>query len=571
VVERTVGDRYRLEEHLGAGGMGEVWRATDLRLHETVALKRPREGDVGHEARIGAELSHPNVITVHGTVTDGDEQWLVMEYLPSRSLSEIIEADGPISPKRAAKIGAQLADALAAMHAKGMVHRDVKPGNVLVTDNDVAKLSDFGISRWAEATRVGGGDVAGTAAYLAPEVADGHEARPASDVFALGATLFAAVEGTSPWGSPDAGSSEQLRRAKAYDITPAQHAGPFGDLLAQLMRRDPQDRPATENVRPLLEGVKLPNPRRRKAIIIGAAALAVAVAAGVVFYPRTPGLGTVGDPNTMDVCSLAATNADYAQLRTREVETAEVNSYWFNGCASWLTFSEKKDEGVVVEYSVKQFIQYGDEKPTGELGPVKHNSSTADLCVKSLTLADGNVVEIAAKAGGGPDRQLCELAQVAGEHARTVLTQGEIPRRDQPWPRASLGAVDACGLLTNDELKSQLNGDPNHYQGTEAGHWGCGWDHGKRTVSIEFSREGPFDPGDGTRVDVGGGRVAVSDAEDGECGVSVRHRVARPGADERIEAMTVVLEDKDATDPATLCPGAVELARAAVAKLPQPV
>ena len=151
VVGRTIAERYRLEEHLGAGGMGDVWRATDLELQETVAMKRPREGDARHEARIGAELSHPNVVTVHGTVVDGDEHWLVMEYLPSRSLAQIIEADGPIGPERAAKIGAQLASALSAMHAKGMVHRDVKPGNVLVADDDVAKLSDFGISRWAEA------------------------------------------------------------------------------------------------------------------------------------------------------------------------------------------------------------------------------------------------------------------------------------------------------------------------------------------------------------------------------------------------------------------------------------
>ena len=138
-------------------------------------------------------------------------------------------------------------------------------------------------------------------------------------MFALGATLFAAVEGTSPWGSPDAGSQEQLRRAKAYDITPPQLAGPFGDLLAQLMQRQPQDRPATENVQALLEGVKLPNPRRRKAIVIGAAALAVVVAAGAVVYAQLPKAGTVGDPFTMDVCGLAA--SDYSRFSARKIDT----------------------------------------------------------------------------------------------------------------------------------------------------------------------------------------------------------------------------------------------------------
>ncbi|MGW6929508.1 serine/threonine-protein kinase [Lentzea sp. NPDC054927] len=569
MVERTVGNRYRLEEHLGAGGMGEVWRATDLQLQETVALKRPREGDIGHEARIGAELSHPNVITVLGTVTDGGEQWLVMEYLPSRSLAEIIEADGPIPAQRAVKIGAQLADALAAMHAKGMVHRDVKPGNVLVTDDDVAKLSDFGISRWAEATRVGGGDVAGTAAYLAPEVADGHEARPASDVFALGATLFAAVEGTSPWGSPDAGSSEQLRRAKAYDITPPRHAGPFGELLAQLLRRDPQDRPATENVRPLLEGVRLP--RHRKAIVIGTAALAVvavAVGAMVVFSPRQATAGIVGDPDTMDVCGLAAGQADFAQLHVREVDTSAESSYWFNGCASWLVFGDNRDEGVIVEYSVKQAVPFGQAKAGGKLGPVEHNASSSDLCVKSVTLADGNHLQIEAKDGGAPAQPLCELAQTAGEHARGVLAPGEVPRRTQPWPKGSLGSLNACDLLDPATVKTQLGAEATPYSLNELGRWGCGWDHEQRTASIEFNRQGTFEEDDGAHADVGRDRVAVYEPDDGGCEVSVQHRVVVEGKNPRFEVVMVSLGDRDAADPATLCPGAIELAKAVVARLP---
>ncbi|MEU4445667.1 serine/threonine-protein kinase [Actinosynnema sp. NPDC050801] len=571
MVGRIIADRYRLEEYLGAGGMGEVWRATDLRLHETFALKRPGAGGARHEARIGAGLSHPNVITVHGTVSDGTEQWLVMEYLPSRSLAEIIEMDGPISPQRAAKIGAQVADALAAMHAKGMVHRDVKPGNILVTDNDVAKLSDFGISRWAEATRAGGGDVAGTAAYLAPEVADGHEARPASDVFALGATLFAAVEGTSPWGSPDAGSSEQLRRAKAYDITPAGHEGPFSDLLTRLMRRDPRDRPATENVRPLLEGLKLPNPRRRKAIVIGAAALVVLVVAGAVIYSRMPSPGTVGDPRTMDVCGLAATQEDYQRVDPHHVETSDVRSYWFNGCTSWVAFDEKGDEGVVVDYFVKQYVQYGVAKPKQELGPITQIGSTDKVCSKSIVLADGNTLQIDAKAGSGPGRALCEIAQEAGERAHAVLSDNPIPRRTRPWPEGSLANADACGLLKPENLMPQLKSEATPYPWNELGFWGCGWDYGLRHVEIEFSRQQPFDSGDGTVVDVGGGRLAYLDPEPdkGECQVKVRQRVAREGENERIEVVRVILSEENLAEGTTLCPGATELAKAVVANLPR--
>lgn len=565
VGERTIADRYRLEEHLGTGGMGEVWRATDLELQETVALKRT--DDAAREARIGSELSHPNVITVHGTVADGGEQWLVMEYLPSRTLAEIIEADGPIAPERAARIGAQLADALAAMHAKGMVHRDVKPGNVLVAENDVAKLSDFGISRWAEATRVGGGDVAGTPAYLAPEVADGHEARPAADVFALGATLFAAVEGTSPWGSPDAGAQEQLRRAKAYDITPARHPGPFGDLLAQLLRRDPQDRPATENIRPLLEGVKLPKPWRRKAIIIGAAALVVVVATGAVIYARLPVAGTVGDPAAMNVCGLAADTNDYQRFDARKADTAEEKSYWFNGCATWLSFDEKGDDGVVVEYSVKQFAPYGEAEPTGVLGPVAEGDSSKDICTKTITLADGNLLQIDVKTGGTSERPLCEIADTAGGRARTVLSERQIPRRAQPWPQDSLGAANACSLLGKDVVRAQLEAEATPYPWNELGNWGCGWDYRQRTAAIEFSRQGAFEPDDGPPVDLGRGQ-AVYEPEDGACEVSFQHR-ALPG--DRFEVVVVTLADKGAEDPATLCPGAILLAKAAVAKLPQPV
>ncbi|MFD4671506.1 serine/threonine-protein kinase [Lentzea sp. NPDC058450] len=561
MVGRTIANRYRLEQHLGTGGMGEVWRATDLELGETVALKRT--GDAAREARIGAELSHPNVIATLGTVTDGAEQWLVLEHLPSRTLAEIIESDGPIAPDRAARIGAQLADALTAMHAKGMVHRDVKPGNVLVTDTGVAKLSDFGISRWAETTLVGGGDVAGTPAYLAPEVADGHEARPAADVFALGATLFAAVEGTSPWGSPDAGSAEQLRRAKAYDITPARHAGPFGDLLAQLLRRDPKDRPAAENVRALLEGVKL---RRRRPLVLGAAALALVVAAGGVYLWQRPAAGTVGDPATMDVCALAASVDDYQRFGARKADTANEKSYWFNGCATWLSFDDKGDDGVVVEYFVKQFVQYGAKEPNGELGRLEPQADTPDICTKTVELVDGNVLQVDVKTGGTSQRPLCEIADVAGGHARKVLAVDRIPRRDHPWPQDSLASANACALLEKGDIRDRLKSEATPYPWNELGSWGCGWDYQQRQIAIEFSRQGPFEPDDGEPADVG--RPARVEPEDGACEVSLQHKALR---DERFEVVVVVLADKDVKDPSTLCPGAILLAKTVVAKLPQPV
>ncbi|NUT93216.1 MAG: serine/threonine protein kinase, partial [Saccharothrix sp.] len=178
--------------------MGEVWRATDLELRRVVALKLATTGDgeaTRREARIGAGLHHANVISVFDTVVDGGRRWLVMEYLPARSLAEICRTDGPVDAGLATRIGAQIATALSAMHAKGMVHRDITLANVLVTPDGTAKLADLGVAMWDEVTLTGSVKDAGTAGYLAPEVLRGHRATPAADVYSLGVTLSAASEG----------------------------------------------------------------------------------------------------------------------------------------------------------------------------------------------------------------------------------------------------------------------------------------------------------------------------------------------------------------------------------------
>ncbi|MFC0111872.1 serine/threonine-protein kinase [Kibdelosporangium aridum] len=194
----VIAGRYRLEDAVGAGGMGMVWRATDLELRREVALKQASSGngeETRREARIGAGLHHPNVIVVFDVVVEGDQRWLVMEYLPARSLADICQADGPMAPSLVARVGAQIATALSAMHAKGMVHRDVTPSNILVTDDGVAKLADLGIAAWGQVTLTGTARDAGTPGYVAPEVLDGHGATSASDLYSLGAALSAAVEG----------------------------------------------------------------------------------------------------------------------------------------------------------------------------------------------------------------------------------------------------------------------------------------------------------------------------------------------------------------------------------------
>src|SRR3954452_4325739 len=152
----VIGNRYRVDRAIGQGGMGTVWLCQDEVLRRQVAVKQvgllPGETATDsarafREARSSAALSHRNVVTIFDVVEEADAIWLVMEYVPSRSLSEIIREDGPLDPAVVAQIGAQIADGLAAAHALGTVHRDVKPGNVLIREDGVAKISDFGIAR----------------------------------------------------------------------------------------------------------------------------------------------------------------------------------------------------------------------------------------------------------------------------------------------------------------------------------------------------------------------------------------------------------------------------------------
>ncbi|MFD7653777.1 protein kinase [Actinosynnema sp. NPDC059797] len=251
---RLVAGRYRVRARLGAGAMGVVWRAFDERLGREVALKQlvvPEGVDAveaaaraAREGRIAARLHHPNAITVHDVVEEGGRPVLVMEYLPSRSLAEV----GVLGPEAAARVGAQVASALAAAHAAGIVHRDVKPGNVLIAADGTAKISDFGIARAVgdvAVTRTG--LLAGTPAFLSPEVARGGEPGPASDVFSLGATLYAAVEGRPPFGD-GLNAIALLHTVASGRFAPPAHAGPLTGLLMDVLRTDPDARPTMAQV-----------------------------------------------------------------------------------------------------------------------------------------------------------------------------------------------------------------------------------------------------------------------------------------------------------------------------------
>lgn len=261
-----IGGRYRLRSRIGGGGMGAVWLADDERLGRAVAVKHvlaPERADPAtateqraramREGRIAARVSHPHAIAIYDVAEQDGQPWLVMEYLPSRSLAAVLAEAGVLRVDQVAQIGAQLADALGAVHAAGIVHRDVKPANVLIGRGDriegLVKITDFGISHASgDVTLTQTGMITGTPAYLAPEVARGEEPGAAADVFALGATLYACLEGQPPFGAGD-NALQQLHRVAGGAIEPPRRAGALTQPLLRVLAADPGDRPSMRQVR----------------------------------------------------------------------------------------------------------------------------------------------------------------------------------------------------------------------------------------------------------------------------------------------------------------------------------
>ncbi|MEV2238033.1 protein kinase [Micromonospora sp. NPDC049891] len=269
----VIAGRYRLLDLVGRGGMGTVWRAEDELLHRQVAIKQVvlpawLGGDeldqvrarTLREARTAARLSHPNVVRVYDVVSEADAPWIVMEYVPSRTLQDLLDADGPLPPRRAARIGLALLDALRAAHDAGVLHRDVKPANVLVADDGRVLLTDFGLAVFdgGDQTMTGPGTILGSPQYVAPERAgEGVSSEPA-DLWSLGATLHAAVEGRAPYARSTAMATLSALASAAPD--PAPHAGPLSAVLAGLLRRDPAHRTDHAETRRRLLAAAGPDP-----------------------------------------------------------------------------------------------------------------------------------------------------------------------------------------------------------------------------------------------------------------------------------------------------------------------
>ncbi|GIH26416.1 hypothetical protein Aph01nite_47260 [Acrocarpospora phusangensis] len=269
--ERRLAGRYRLLETIGRGGMGVVWRAHDELLDRAVAVKEVRHGPMDEqdraafnrrtirEARAAGRLSHPNVVVVHDVIEEDGRPWIVMQLVQSRSLGQILREHGPLVPERAAAIGLQILEALAAAHAAGVLHRDVKPENVLIGGDSRVVLTDFGIATLTEETSLTlTGGVTGTPAFLPPERLNGQPATPESDLWSLGATIYAAVEGRSPYdrSTPIASMAAVLHS----EPDPPRRAGPLTPVIEGLLRKDPTQRIDISEAQDLLRHAASPPP-----------------------------------------------------------------------------------------------------------------------------------------------------------------------------------------------------------------------------------------------------------------------------------------------------------------------
>lgn len=263
---RLVAGRYRLGRMLGRGGMGAVWQAEDTLLARRVALKEvwlPQAGDdpmdpsdpavrrVIREAQAAARLRHPGIITVHDVIEESGRPWIVMELIDGRSLADVIAAQGLLSQRQAAEVGLQVLDALRAAHREGVAHRDVKPANILLAEGRVV-LTDFGIATiYDETALTATGQLVGSPAYLAPERINGMPATAASDLWALGVTLYTAVTGASPF-QRDSTPATLMAVLEHRPATPP-HSGLLWPLIKGLLDKDPARRLNLEQARTLLQ------------------------------------------------------------------------------------------------------------------------------------------------------------------------------------------------------------------------------------------------------------------------------------------------------------------------------
>ena len=273
--ERLLAGRYRLTAVIGQGGMGVVWRGRDELLGRDVAVKEmiwpphltEQEQQMAcrratREAQVAGRLSHRNIVRIYDIVEEDGHPCIVMEFLPYKSLRDILNEEGRLPPARAAEIGLGVLGALSAAHAEGILHRDVKPANILVGPDGRVVLTDFGIARAADSpTLTADGTVLGSPSYIAPERARGGQsgAGAPADLWGLGASLYTAVEGRPPFERD--GALATLTAVVADEPEQAPHAGPLEPVISGLLRKNPEQRLGAAEAQRLLRLAAEPQPR----------------------------------------------------------------------------------------------------------------------------------------------------------------------------------------------------------------------------------------------------------------------------------------------------------------------
>lgn len=595
-----VAGRFRLLRRLASGGMGVVWHASDEEQDgRGVALKQVRlvdDSDPNERSRLIDALrresqlaatagEHPHVVAVHGVVEHDSEPWLVMDLVDGRDLRRVVREDGALPAPRAAALGVQLAEAVEHLHTRGLVHGDITPGNVLVTPDDQVVLTDFGISRPLHATTLTTvGRPRGVPAFLAPEVAAGQVAGSTADVFGLGAVMFYAVRGQGPWGDDD--ERVVLGRALSGGAVPLRRDDPFQRLLAPMLRRRPRERPPVAVCRDALErfrdGRRLPRSvawRRRRTRALAAVAAVVVVGAvalvGVSLAgPHTPDpvlalAGSLADQRALDPCGLV----DDAVLR-RFGSTSVIPDYGnFDRCDVFID-----DAGRSVQLTALVETA-GDPPPPGTTSTVEDGfqvlrlPAPADSCTRRVVLPGGQDLQIQVGIEGGLDPAVCSMADVGTSSAVSVLSSGTLPRRSLPFPAGSLGTVDACGLLTGDDVARATGTAPAPAPPVEPGfgRWRCHWATagGGPGILVRFDRDTKGPAAIKGRPTTVPGRVAAeATGEPGECTVSMRQRpYPRPEGEVSQEVVLVQVANSRDPDP---CRVPRALALPVAERLPHP-
>ncbi|AXE89280.1 serine/threonine-protein kinase [Streptomyces sp. Go-475] len=650
--------RYVLKEVIGTGRGGEVWLAHDTVVGQDVALKRERvEGEretavrrlLGEPRALAKFRDHPHVVTLFDVLTvppDGDGNrsgngnedrngeedgggdaaeayWFVMEHVPGGGL----DRHPPMSPVRAARVGAQLADALAALHRAGIVHCDVKPANVGLTGRGTAKLLDFGAAYRAGGTETitANGPYSFTPDYAAPELARGNVPRPASDVFCLAATLHALVTGSPPRGGDDGeGAGEDTARLTHWKAEQgvveldAEAVGPLRPVLAAMLRRDPAQRPDAAEAGRLLaavaeSGTQVPGGRpaepgggrrRRRVLFAGALGLCAALALGLVALPggdagdgtgtgtrdsvgrqlpEDPGKGgtrsLIGDPRTADVCALT----DPAALDRFGRSEVDVDYGNFDRC-DVLVHTDDSTR-IDVSLQLRRGAPPEASEPVRTIGSiaVREQPAEPDECGLLLSrdagdgqdgdAGDGMYVGVRVDVGhgevAGGAAALCAVADTAARSAAGVLNRGPLPRRSPGYPAASLAWADACALLDARAL-SVVPGVKADVPEAGVANWECEWfsDVDDLEADIAFFRDEPRSARDGRTVELSGYQAVVEPEGNGAdtCTVFVAYR-AYGGRDAETAMEMVRLYVGGQRPMGQLCGMATDLAASAAARL----